>query len=205
MKLAHVAFRTITTTTFSLLGAVLSVFVLAVAPSEAQEAQRTWTISEIISERQAPENNRTRYCNGAVFKPCVCPKDVTNYVQYRPSVKECGKRAAIILSGKYLSVFSVVVRDWLNRDRWPAQGVNNCTPYERDTLGLNKCSVFKVQKIIQVSNEAGDAEVHCLGASGYSALFSKVTRITAKLSDIPNSNADPLIRWCLAGPTKPLN
>ena len=93
MKLAHLAFRTIATTTCSLVVAFSSVFVLTAAPSEAQEAQRTWTISEIISERQAPENNRTRYCNGAIFKPCVCPSDVTNYVQYRPSVKECGKRA----------------------------------------------------------------------------------------------------------------
>jgi hypothetical protein len=158
-----------------------------------------------MAERQDPTRNRTRYCNGQIFKPCVCAKDVSNLVQYRPSVKECRNRAAIILSGKYLHVFSVVVRDWLNRDRWPVEGVNNCTPYERDTLGLNKCSVFKVQKIINVSDSEGDAEVHCLGASGYSPLFSKVTRITAKLSDVPDSNQDPLIRWCLAGPTKPLN
>ena len=173
--------------------------------AEAQETNRVWTIEEIIAEREDPARNRTRYCNGQFFKPCICAKDVSNFVQYRPSVKECRNRAAIILSGKYLNVFSVVVRDWLNRDRWPTEGVNNCTPYERDTLGLNKCSVFKVQKIINVSDSEGNAEVHCLGASGYSSLFSKVTRITAKLSDIPDSNQDPLIRWCLAGPTKPLN
>lgn len=173
--------------------------------TNAQETERVWTVQEILEERQDPARQRTRYCNGSLFKPCVCAKDVSNFVQYRPSVKECGKRAAIILSGKYLSVFSVVVRDWLNRDRWPVEGVNNCTAYERDTLGLNKCSVFKVQKIIQATSDGNPAEVHCLGASGYSALFSRVTRITAKLSDMPNSNQDPLIRWCLVGPTKPLN
>ena len=180
-------------------------FGASVRVAKAQDSNRVWTVEEIMAERQDPTRNRTRYCNGQIFKPCVCAKDVSNLVQYRPSVKECRNRAAIILSGKYLHVFSVVVRDWLNRDRWPVEGVNNCTPYERDTLGLNKCSVFKVQKIINFSDSEGDAEVHCLGASGYSPLFSKVTRITAKLSDVPDSNQDPLIRWCLAGPTKPLN
>lgn len=191
------------------LTALMSIAAIAALSSSRAAAQddstRIWTIPEIMAERQDQDGNRTRYCNGQFFKPCVCAKDVSEFVQYRPAVKECRNRAAIILSGKYLNVFSVVVRDWLNRDRWPAQGVNNCTAYERDTLGLNKCSVFKVQKIIQVSDSDGDAEVHCLGASGYSALFSKVTRITAKLADIPDSNQDPLIRWCLTGPTRPLN
>ena len=129
-------------TKLALLGASAAGFAGAAPKAEAQDSDRVWTISEIIAERQDPERSRTRYCNGQIFKPCVCAKDVSKFVQYRPSVKECRNRAAIILSGKYLNVFSVVVRDWLNRDRWPAEGVNNCTPYERDTLGLNKCSVF---------------------------------------------------------------
>ena len=82
---------------------------------------------------------------------------------------------------------------------------NGSNEDERDILALNKCSAFKVQKIIPVENADGDAEVHCLGASGYSTLFKRVTRMTAKLSDVPNSTQDPLVRWCLAGPTAALN
>ena len=98
-----------------------------------------------------------------------------------------------------------MVRDKENKDRWPPAGINNCSAYERDTLGLNKCSAFKVQKVIGVEDPDADAEVHCLGASGYSTLFRKVSRITVKLKDVPGSNADPLARLCLIGPTVPLN
>jgi hypothetical protein len=99
----------------------------------------------------------------------------------------------------------VVVRDKSNRDRWPFQGINKCSAFERDTLALNKCSAFKAQKVLSVSDPAGDATVHCLGASGYSSLFRRVVRITAKIIDLPNSINDPLARWCLRGPTLPLN
>ena len=51
----------------------------------------------------------------------------------------------------------------------------------------------------------GEAKVHCLGASGYSSLFSRVTRMTAKLADVPNSTNDPLVRWCVIAPDKALN
>jgi hypothetical protein len=176
--------------------------------AHAQEGeQRVWTIEEILAERTTPkEKRRPRMCRGGAFKPCVCPKDVPTLVQYRPSVRECGGNAAIILSGKkYMSIYSVVVRDWENKDRWPPQGANGCTSYETNVLGLNKCSVFKVQQILSAENEVRDAEVHCLGASGYSPLFNRVSRMTAKFKDIPNSTADPLARWCLAGPSKPLN
>jgi hypothetical protein len=188
--------------------AACGIFAASSSESLAQTptTKRVWTIDEIMSERLAPSvKKKPRYCQGGVFKPCVCPKDVPTIVRYRPAVKECGNNAAIILSGKYKDVFSVVVRDRENKDRWPPSGINGCTPYERDVLALLKCSAFKVQAIIPVENAAGDAEVHCLGASGYSNLFKRVTRMTAKLSDIPNSTQDPLARWCLAGPTKPLN
>jgi hypothetical protein len=176
--------------------------------AEAQEeGQRVWSVEEILAERKAPkEKRRPRMCRGGAFKPCVCPKDVTTFVQYRPSVKECDGAAAVVLSGKkYMAIYSVVVRDYFNRDRWPEDGANGCTPYETHVLGLNKCSVFKVQQILAVENEVRDAEVHCLGASGYSSLFTRVRRMTAKFRDIPGSNKDPLARWCLAGPAKPLN
>ena len=193
---------------FSLAAAAIAVGSLGVVPNaSAQEATRVWTISEIIEERDNTSAVRKpRYCNGGVFKPCICAKYVSKRVQYRPSVKECGRKAAVILSGpKYMSAFSVVVRDYENKDRWPPEGLNGCTAYERDTLGLSKCSAFKVQKIIYVKNADGDAEVHCLGASGYSSLFARVSRITAKLSDVPGSNKDPLERLCLNGPDVPLN
>jgi hypothetical protein len=62
-----------------------------------------------------------------------------------------------------------------------------------------------VQKIIKVSNENGDAEVHCLGRSGYHPLMKGISRMTIKLKDVPGSNLDPLERLCLKGPTTPLN
>lgn len=189
-----------------------AVSAFAAGQAESAEAQsqspsrRVWTINEILAERQQEEPEGTeRMCHGSLFKPCVCARDVSNSVQYRPAVKECGGQAAIILSGRYLDVFSVVVRDTQNKDRWPAQGINGCSEFERDTLGLNKCSAFKVQKTLAVSNRNGDAEVHCLGASGYSKLFRNVQRITAKLQDKPNASDDPLERLCLVAPNKPLN
>lgn len=169
------------------------------------ESKRSWTAAEILEVRQKEVKKRIKYCQGGRFKPCVCASDVTKLVQYRPSVTECGGRAGVVKSGRYMSAFSVVVRDRDNRDRWPVNGANGCTPYETNVLALNKCSVFKVQKIIKLSDPKGDAELHCLGASGYSRLFKNVTRMTIKLADIPNSTKDPLARLCLSGPTKPLN
>lgn len=186
---------------------ILSAF-SSIGRAEAQdETQKVWTVEEILAERKAPrEKRRPRMCKGGAFKPCVCPRHVPTLVQYRPAVKECGGNAAIVLSGKkYMSLFSVVVRDWENKDRWPPQGANGCTSYETNVIALNRCSVFKVQSILGVDNDVRNAELHCLGASGYSPLFSRVSRITAKIRDIPNSNKDPLARWCLSGPTKPLN
>lgn len=184
----------------------LAVAIAGISSSASAQAKRVWTIDEVIAERQAPSyKKKPKYCQGAVFKPCVCASDVPTVVQYRPAIKECGNKAGIVLSGKYKDVFSVVVRDRENKDRWPPSGINGCTAYERDVLALHKCSAFKAQKVIPVENAEGDSEVHCLGASGYSSLFKKVTRMTAKLADSPNSTNDPLARWCLAGPTQPLN
>lgn len=186
----------------------LSIFVTtAIFATTAHAQKKVWGADEILSERKlnVKDKKRPRFCRGGAFKPCVCPKDVTKLVQYRPAVKECNGRAAIILSGKYLSAYSAVVRDYENKDRWPPQGINGCSVFERDTLGLNKCSAFKVQEVLPIENEVADAEIHCLGASGYSTLFRKVSRITIKLADIPGSNSDPLVRLCLAGATEALN
>lgn len=195
-------------TSLHLAAAALTAALLCLPNSASAQSssRKSWTIKEILAEREpVNDNSRQRMCQGGLFKPCVCAKDVSNSVQYRPAVKECGGKAAIVLSGKYLDVFSVVVRDNQNKDRWPVEGINGCSEFERDTLGLNKCSAFKVQKTIGVSSRQGDAAVHCLGASGYSPLFKNVVRITAKLEDVPNSNTDPLERLCLVGADKPLN
>ena len=164
-----------------------------------------YTLSQVLADRKPVGNKKVKYCQGGRFASCVCPGSVSKLAQYRPALKECGGKAAVILSGKYQSVFSVVVRDSENRDRWPASGFGGCSAYERDVLALSKCSAFKVQKRFAVASDDGDADVHCLGASGYSTLFRKVVRMTAKLADAPNSSNDPLVRWCLKSPTVPLN
>lgn len=166
------------------------------------------SVADILASRDTTTTDKEdpKYCSGGVFKPCVCAADVTKRVQYRPIVKECGRKAAIILNGRYASAFSAVIRDVENADRIPAKSfINGCTKYERDTLGLNKCSVFKAQKVLKYEDERGTVSVHCLGAPGNSAFFKRARRITVKLADKPNSSADPLARLCLYGPTKNLN
>ena len=179
--------------------------------AQSNNNQTVWTIDEILSERQQPvQIDNPRMCDGNRFKPCVCAPDVTKSVQYRPSVTECDGRAAIILSGEYLRAFSVVVRNRANADRHPiifpvnAPGYGGCTLAVAKT-GLAKCSAYKVQKIIRVKNEGGNAVVHCLGQSGYTDLMKDISRITVKLQDVPGSHADPLERLCLWGATVPLN
>jgi hypothetical protein len=191
----------------------LGIFIIAAFPCQAQttSTKRVWTVSEILAERQEPvEIENPRMCMGARFKPCVCAADVTKLVQYRPSIAQCGRKAGIVMSGRYLSSFSVVVRDRENRDRWPirfpvtGRGYGGCTVAEAKA-GLARCSAFKAQKIFRVSNENGDAKVHCLGQSGYAPLMKGISRMTIKLDDIPGSSADPLERLCLKNATTPLN
>ncbi len=190
----------------------LAVLAIGPTPSSAQTTtKRVWTVAEILAERQEPVDiENPRMCMGNRFKPCVCAPDVTKLVQYRPSIAQCGKKAGIVMSGRYITAFSVVVRDRDNRDRWPISFPATGTGYGGCTLaqakaGLGKCSAFKVQKIIKVNNENGDAEVHCLGQSGYHPLMKGISRMTVKLKDVPGSHADPLERLCLKGPTTPLN
>jgi hypothetical protein len=153
--------------------------------------------------RPAPPN----FCQGGIFKPCVCSRDVPIDVQYRPSVKECGGNAGVMLYGKYLSVFSVVVRDRENRDRWPVSGYNGCSfALANSSAPPARCSAFKVQGKVRVgAGTADEGLLHCFGDDGYSALMRNVVRVTAKLRDIPGSSADPLERWCLNGPIGELN
>jgi hypothetical protein len=190
----------------------LAALAIGPTPSIAQTTtKRVWTVAEILAERQeANDVNNPRMCMGHRFKPCVCAADVTKLIQYRPSIAQCGKNAGIVMSGRYLKAFSVVVRDLFNRDRWPivfpatGTGYGGCTLAQAQA-GLARCSAFKVQTIIKVKSENGDAEVHCLGKSGYHRLMKGISRMTVKLKDVPGSHTDPLERLCLKGPTIPLN
>ena len=186
---------------------VLVASALPVTMSHAQtSSEKEWTIAEVLSERKEPVDIASpRMCDGERYKPCVCAPDVSALVQYRPSVKQCGGNAAVVLSGRYTTAFSVVVRDRVNRDRFPSwPGFNGCSKSQFEA-GLSRCSAFKVQKVIAVSSTKGNAEVHCLGASGYSKLFRAVSRMTIKLKDVPGSSSDPLERLCLSSPKKALN
>lgn len=160
-----------------------------------------------INSAYAQNQGDVRFCQGRRFKPCVCAEDVPTDVSYRPTYAGCDGNAAIITRGEYLDIFSVVVRDRENRDRWPVSGFNGCSRrLATSKFPPNRCSAFKAQKNYFQQNELGQEErVFCLGAPGTSKLFSRVTRITAKLSDVPNSSNDPLERWCLVSPTQPLN
>ena len=167
--------------------------------------QRTWTVADLLKDKPRRPAKKVRYCQSGRWKPCVCWQDVAREVRYRPSLAECNGNAAIVTTGKYHSLFSVVVRDTENRDRFPIEGINNCSVEERDTLGLNKCSAFKTQESFAIGTNDSESIVNCLGASGYSTLFKRVVRITAKLSDAPTSNTDPVVRWCLRSPSLALN
>jgi hypothetical protein len=198
-------YTVIITLVLSMIGAAPSAYS---QPAEATPTtERVWTISDVFNEPRRRAPKKVRYCNGGRFKPCVCWQDVARDMRYRPALAECGGNAAIILSGKYVSTFSAVVRDTENRDRWPASGFNGCSAAVAG--GDNPpayCSAFKAQEQLFHESESGrGAKIHCLGASGYSTLFKRVSRVTVKLADKPGSNADPLVRWCLRSPTEPLN
>lgn len=87
----------LTLTVFSFFTAYLNV------EAQGDSTKKVWTISEIVEARdlETPEKKKPRFCRGGAFKPCVCPRDVNKKVQYRPAVKECNGKAAIILSGRY--------------------------------------------------------------------------------------------------------
>jgi hypothetical protein len=169
--------------------------------------ERIWSMSEVFNEAQRPAPKKVRYCNGGRFKPCVCWNNVSRDMRYRPALKECGGKAAIILSGKYVSTFSAVVRDNDNRDRWPSSGFNGCSASLANSANPPaSCSAFKAQNKLFIESPTGrGAKIHCLGATGYSSLFKRVSRVTVKLADKPGSSDDPLVRWCLRSPSEPLN
>lgn len=168
---------------------------------------RTWTVDEILAEPRMGGFGGAPECGGEFgFKRCTCASSVRSSIRYRPSVLECNGNAAAILYENYTDIFSVVVRDTQNRDRWPAagSGFGGCNfSLANSEAPPNRCSAFKVQDKFSIGN--GTAVVHCFGASGYSDIFSDAARLTFKLADAPNSTDDPLERHCLYSGDRPLN
>ena len=85
-----------------------------------------------------------------------CNANVPKTVKYRPSYSKCGGNAAVLLSGNYLSAFSVVLKKVDHGDRL----ANNCPNAS--------CSPFKAQKQFTVNG----VRTVCFGASGYSKVFN---------------------------------
>ena len=200
-------------TLISLLLLALSITSTIVAegrvPRQPASAKRVWTVAQILDEKRRDKPKKPiSYCNGGRFKPCVCHYDVAREMQYRPSVEECGGNAAIALTGKYANIFSAVVRDRDNRDRFPeaGSGYGGCSfELANSENPPNYCSAFKAQSVLRIGSGADRGRLYCLGASGYSTTFKNVARVTAKLADKPGSSEDPIVRWCLIKPTLPLN
>ncbi len=170
-------------------------------------AQVVWAAP---SPRRVKPTKKVSYCFGGVFKPCVCWKSVPVDVKYKPSDPLCPRSrypgdtkkhvASIILSGSYYYSFSSVVRTNLNADRSPYEAAL-CSQAEYE-LGLNKCSRWKVWK----EYRGKKSKRLCLGASGYSKVFSRIQRITIKMSDRagPDGQKD-IRRLCLKSPRLSLN
>lgn len=166
------------------------------------------TLATSTHTAEAQTKNKIRYCQGSRFKPCVCAPNVTKDVAYLPSMRACRNNAAIITKGRYLNVFSAVVRDNSNRDRvpLPGSGFGGCSYALANSVSPpNSCSAYKSQKVFYTELNNFPVRVHCLGAKGSSSIFKRVARITVKIVDSPNDSNDSIARLCLAGPTKALN
>jgi hypothetical protein len=134
------------------------------------------------------------YCNESVFTPCICAGSVPKEIVFRPRLARCGGNAAVVLSGAWADSFSVVLRDRLNRDRYPSAGYNGCTAEQAGGESPPaRCSAYKVQKRIRTKGKV----THCFGNKGTDSILSKATRLTIKIKDVPGSSSDPLARVCL--------
>ena len=85
----------------------------------------------------------------------TCNPKVPRTIKYRPVAKECGGKAAIYLSGKYLKAFSVVFKKVDHNDRL----ANNCPDAG--------CSPFKTQRTFYKNG----IRTACFGAAGNSPVF----------------------------------
>jgi len=152
------------------------------------------------SRLNPPENCRC----GRTFRKAVCPSDVPREVSYRPRFKACGNKAAILMRGAFADSFSVVVRDSLNRDRFPlpGSGYGGCSKALADSVAPpRRCSAFKASKEFYQNINGVRNRVVCFPEAGNSRIFSDVRRLTIKV----RNSASTIRRFCMNGPRVNLN
>lgn len=150
---------------------------------------------------------------GSIFKPCTCVEDIPKQIKYRPSLPECDGDAAAILIGPWASIYSIVLRDSQNRDRWPlpGSGYGGCSfELANSDDPPKRCSAFKAARVLRKRKSSiskRPQRIFCFGEPGTSNILEPATRMTIKIRDIPGSNLDPIVRLCLPDfdPDKPLN
>jgi hypothetical protein len=123
----------------------------------------------------------------SAFAQPPCTHNIPKSFGYRPSMKACNGKAAILLKGNLINSFSVVVRDHLGRDRIPDESCE-----------VNSCSIAKTQKTIYTRG----VRIACLGASGRVFKKYKIRRATIKLNDTPPKK---ILRYCIKDPTESVN
>jgi len=140
-----------------------------------------------------------RFNDALAFGPCEnkMPKEVS----YFPALEECEGNAGVVLTGRFLKSFSVVVRDCNNNDRDPCHtSVKSC--------GTNQSSPFKVQRtlsaLVSRKGKSMKAAIHCLKESGESEVYKLVRRMTIKLRD-PVRGPQDVAKICLSNRVKVSN
>ncbi len=157
-----------------------------------------------IAISQSSSNPPERCGCGFTTRKAVCPKDVPTDVSYRPVYAGCGNKAAILLRGRFLRSFSVVVRDSLNRDRFPlpGSGYGGCSLELASSVAPpRRCSAFKASSEYFAVIDGVNTRVVCFPESGRSRIFSDVRRMTIKVTN----SATNIRRFCLNGSTRNLN
>lgn len=105
--------------------------------------------------------------------------------QYRPKLRACRNKAAIIASGNKKNFFSAQLRK--------ADGSDRLNP----KCERNDCSPYKIQKTIKASS----AKTVCFGAAGNATVMKVVKYATIKRSV---TDHNPLT-FCLLDPKQPQN
>ena len=156
--------------------------------------------SVLLAQSNPPERCKC----GRTERRAVCPKDVPESVLYRPFFSGCGGKAAIILRDDFIDSFSVVVRDSLNRDRFPlpGSGYGGCSKELASSAAPPRsCSAFKASNEYVANISGIPSRVVCFPESGSSSIFSDVRRMTIKV----RNSSTAIRRFCLNGPRNKLN
>lgn len=150
----------------------------------------TWqgTAAPTVEERAAEDGSFTEKVNGE-----RCNPNVPNETGYRPSLFECNGNAAVLFQSYLRNNYSVVVR---------RNGAFNDRDPNNPTCGTNRCSPYKTQKRMELS----EYQVNCLGASGFSDYYTGVNRISVKFGALVTNPQDTsqFEQWCIS-PTQSLH